>query len=509
MSDREWEDMQDTELDALLEDAVPDLPPEDIVARVTPWKQAINRVLAGMALTAITLNFWGLNYILPAVGTVLQLLGFRALRRENGWFKCCFGVAVLRTAYFLPSLILNTMIIQSAVYASAVGSVLTVANLLLTFVLIVGLWGGFRAVQRKAGLPPHAGGAAALFVWYALMCLLALVEYSGLLLGGLLILTYFLILCSLRKLSKELDEAGYAIRTAPVRVTDRCIAGTLLAALLAGMACGYVLGGSYPMEWVHRSSADVEHHQVEDIKAWLKALGFPGYVLDDLTAEDIAACEGAERVVVDVSADPMEVGEGDKKHRNNASQETILAVEGLRSTGVGVQAPGPDGRDHWIIFHHFLWTADPRFYGTESIQLWPVYRDVPQGWRCAGEVTGRVLYDGATGTYTADYYFLGDQTYTSSSIFGGSQNSVDVFAAFSMPRDGHNCRGYVAYPVDAVQEGYIINSWCNYTHQQSWMQYPAMTAMETRIKSFWTSAGVFETTQDALQFFPTDTQPIS
>lgn len=500
MSDREWETTDDTDFDALLEDTVPDLPPENIVASVTPWKKSSNRVLAGMTLTTVTLNFWGLNYILPAVGALLQLLGFRALRHENRWFGCCFAASVLRSAFVLSTLILNTMIIQSAVYGSVIGSMLTGMNLLLTFISLVGLWRGFAAVQRKAGLPPRGGGAAALIVWYAFMCLLALVQYSGWVIAGLMLVGYFFILRSLFRLSRELDEAGYAIRTAPVRVTDRCIVISLAALLLAGMTCGYLFGGSYPMEWSARN-AD-EHNDVEEIKAHLKSLGFPGFVLEDLSAEDLTACRGALRVVSNVDAWPMDESGGGRKDAQNASQDAICAVKGLRITNVGVQVPGQ--RERWIIFHHFLWTTNPGFYGTESIQLWPVYRDISRGWRSAGDVTGRVLYDGDGETFVADYYFLGDQTFTSNSIFWGSESNTDVFAAFTMPRNGRDHRGYVAYPVDEVQDGYIINSWFNYTHQRSWMQYPAMTAMEARMKNIWNEAGVFRTIQDALQFYPTE-----
>ena len=37
---------------------------------------AIRRVLIGTALTAITFQFLCLNYILPAIGVLLQLLGY-------------------------------------------------------------------------------------------------------------------------------------------------------------------------------------------------------------------------------------------------------------------------------------------------------------------------------------------------------------------------------------------------------------------------------------------------
>ena len=70
----------------------PDLPPEEIVEEVTPWKRAMNRVLVGMALSTVTLNFLLLDTILPAIGVVLMLLGFRSLRCENRWFRSCFAL---------------------------------------------------------------------------------------------------------------------------------------------------------------------------------------------------------------------------------------------------------------------------------------------------------------------------------------------------------------------------------------------------------------------------------
>lgn len=505
MSNREWENMSDTDFEAVLESSVSEVLPEDIVAKVTPWKKSINHILVGMALTAITLNFWCLNYVLPAIGTILLLLGFRTLRRENKWFGGCFVVSIIRAAYFFPSLILNTTIIQGVVYGSAIASVLTAADLLLLFIEFVCLWRGFISVQQKAGIPPHAGGAVALIVWYALTCLLALIQYSGLLIAGAMVVGYIFILRSLYKLSKELDEAGYAIRTAPIKTTDRCIVIPLVAIILIGCVCGYVFGGSYPMEWSALNSA--EHNEVEDIKAHLTGLGFPEYVLNDLSAEDIAACDGALQVVVDVIDKPVndgrvvitENGSGATRH---FVQNTVFDVKELRITGVGVQIPGD--RERWMIFHHFLWTTDPGFYGTESIQLWPAYRDISEGWSSAGAVTGRILYDDDGETFVADYYSLDSQTYTSNDIIWGSQSHTDVFATFSMPRNGHNYRGYVAYPVDEVEDGYLINSWFNYTHQRSWMQYPVMTAMEKRMTNSWIDAGAFKTIQDALQFRPTD-----
>ena len=102
MSNHEWESMNERDFETMLEKSVLDFPPDDVVEDVTPWRKAMSRVLIGMALCAITLNFWCLNYILPAVGMVLSLLGFRSLWRENKWFRNCFIITVIRAAYFFP-----------------------------------------------------------------------------------------------------------------------------------------------------------------------------------------------------------------------------------------------------------------------------------------------------------------------------------------------------------------------------------------------------------------------
>ena len=69
--------------------SVPERLPDKVAAAVTPWKRAMSRVLAGTALTALGTNLWGLNYLLPGIGLVLMLLGFRLLRREE--IEACRG----------------------------------------------------------------------------------------------------------------------------------------------------------------------------------------------------------------------------------------------------------------------------------------------------------------------------------------------------------------------------------------------------------------------------------
>jgi hypothetical protein len=488
--------VEEQEFERLLEHNVPQVPPEDVVREVTPWRQAMNRVLAGLALCTLTLNFLCLNYILPAVGLVLSLLGFRALRRENRWFLGCLVLTAVRCVYTFPYLVLRATILPSVSSPPWVDQALTAAQVIAPFLTFFCLWRGLRAVQEKAGLPPRAGSAAALLVWYALLCLLGAVQYSGWILGGAMIVAYLLILYSLYRLSKELEETGYAIRPAPVRVADGRVAAALVTVLLAGLVCGYLFGDSYSMDWSAVETS--EQTQVEDEKAHLLDLGFPENVLNDLSPEDIAACQGALQVVVHVSDETI-------PDSRASLTNSVKVPDQLRMTAVGVQIPGDP--ETWIVFHHFLWLTDPGFFGTECLQLWPTYSN-SQSWTSGSPVTGRVLYDRDGTTFTAPYAFLGQQTFTSSSFFWGEQTRTDIFAAFSMPRRGENYRGYVAYSTTAIQEGYLLNSWANYTHQRTWLQYPVMTAMEKRMTDSSSDAGAFVTVQDALQLFYTDRRMI-
>ena len=153
--------MNDREFDALLESAAPELPPDDVARDVTPWRRAIGNILGGSAMCSITLNFFCLNYLLPTIGVILQLLGFRPLRRENGWFRACWLLAILRAALFLPCIVLNATIYSNAVYASSVGTALTYGTVAAQLLLFFCFWRALRAVRQKAGTEVRVGSAAA------------------------------------------------------------------------------------------------------------------------------------------------------------------------------------------------------------------------------------------------------------------------------------------------------------------------------------------------------------
>ena len=299
------------------------------------------------------------------------------------------------------------------------------------------------------------------------MYVLALIEYPGLYLPLLLMVIFIVILCRIRKTAKALGEAGYTMHPAPVRVPDLWLAILLAAALVLGCAAGYLFGAQHPMDW--QPLEEAETAKTAEIKANLLALGFPESILSDLAEEDLAACAGALRVDVE-----SKVYSPTLEHEKTSNKR-------LRITGIAVQVPGE--AETWVILHHFLWETGPEFFGTDALQVWPLYQLGPEGWVKGGDVTGRLLYDRDGQTYTAPYYFLGEAIGTDTGFMSLGTTKTDIYGGFSLPREGENRRGYLTYTAFNTKGVYAIISYFNYTHQHTWFQYPATTALKAQMNA--------------------------
>lgn len=254
------------------------------------------------------------------------------------------------------------------------------------------------------------------------------------------------------------------------------------------------------MDW--KPAVATNDAKIKEIEQHLIEIGFPEAILADLTEEDIKACEGALRIAIEVKTHPINEGRIVREETAAGMWEHIVYdQEELKFTHIAVELP--EERERWKVFHHFEFIIHPYFYGTESIQLWSCYRNLPYAWALEGEVSGQVLYDLDSQTFVAPYASLKEENYETQSILPiGTTRNTDVFADFSMPNDGGRHRGYLSYTTEKIQDGVILDSWVNYTHQNSWLQYPVLTATEKRIQNSFAQMEPFKTVHDALQFYP-------
>ena len=470
------------------------------VQGVTPLREAMDRILVGTALCAITLNFLMLNYILPIIGVVLLLQGLRGLRGENKWFRVCWALMVFRAAVYFWSILLYATIYGNLLDGSPVSIAINLFGFAVQFLMIIYIRKGVGAVQQKVDMPVQTESITALLVWYFVFICLALVEYSGWFLALVMFGTFIAIMRSLYRLTEEMEQSKYDIHVQEASVFDKKIKKWISVALVGAIALGYIFLGSYPMDW--QKAEGVLSAEAEEIKSDLLALGYPENALKDLSEEDILACKGAKSIVYTTRVEPVNEGRKvEEREGTSVSSRTVYDEKELNFTDVAVELP--DEVTQYRIFHHFLWMVDPGFNGTEALEIWPAYQN-EEGWAARGELTGRVLFNEKGTAYVAPFYTLTEGSEHRRDVFLGVQSNRSIFASFSLPNGVEMQRGYISYGIETMEEGYMVSSWVNYTHQKSKLQYPVRTAQEVRKTQLWNDPYPFITVQGALQFYRRD-----
>ena len=277
MTDR-WDDF-----DCALATSLSELPPpEETVRTVTPFRSAMGKVVVGLCLTCFTLELWYLQYLLPALGTILTVLGFRSLRNNNHWFKFCwiisiyeaillYTVSLLSATPFLESLALIPLWLRG------------IAALGMTVLRFLCLWRGLVRAAGEVGQPRQTDGPALLgpgvgrrWCWSCWPCLW---PHPGWAVGLAMGIAFVCIVRSLLRLSAALGGWGYAVRAAPVKIGGRKLAAAYLLSLLILAAVFSLASNHLPVE-SHAVEQTFESAEIAAIRENLEALGFPEEWLD-------------------------------------------------------------------------------------------------------------------------------------------------------------------------------------------------------------------------------------
>ena len=460
----------DLRFDQMLTEDAAALPPPGV--EVNPWREAMCLVLWGLGLTTLTLHFLYLDVILPAVGAILMVLGFRTLRRENRALQWCYRMSVAAATVRSIAYTLNALPWET-------GYVPAYVTILLTLALYVCLWRGMVGVSRAAGSEkPAAPAAGALVICYAVMIPLAYIGLEGWLAVLPLVIIYIVILRNLMKLSRSLADTGYVVTAAPVRLPSWAVLWGYLGVTLAAILLAMFLGQRYPMDWQPRADAP----QDAAIRAELLELGFPRDVLDDLTAEETAKMSGATeiRTQTDMEYDKTRYRElntdiwydtampdnwqyDHAEKQQDGSYRYVYRIYDVRTcvmTHVAVLL-----EEECIILHHAAIVKPPKESYTEAMELWPVWYGDPDEWSRGGWYQGRVLCDKDGRSYAAGFSALTEGSYESTGFFGSSRRSA-ITAEWSRLHGSENIRAYILYDARSLTPkwGYL-DSWCNCARQ--------------------------------------------
>ena len=136
----------------------------------SPFCRAMGLIAGGLAVTGVTLNFWNLDVLLPLVGTLCLLIGFRAMRRVNGFLRAGYVCACLHMLLLFVELGQNAAVCRETAAADTVSTALAFGSAAVRLALLFCLWQGLLDMQRAVGrTPPAAPAAGALLLWYILL----------------------------------------------------------------------------------------------------------------------------------------------------------------------------------------------------------------------------------------------------------------------------------------------------------------------------------------------------
>ena len=472
----------DLRFDALLTegaDALPSAPD------VSPWRGAMSCIVWGIALKTLTLQLLYLDDILPTLGCILLVLGFRTLRRENSALRWAYGLSFSAAVMRAAAMVLAALPVER-------GAALAYVDMALMQATLIALWRGMIGVSRAAGAEkPSAPAAGALAAFYAVLMALAMIGLEGWLLVLPVLAVYLVILRNLVRLFRSLADTGYAIHAAPVRLPAAAVLWGYLGLTLTAVILAMLLGQRYPMDWQVRQDAP----QDAAIRAELLELGFPQDVLDDLTAEEVAGLAGASEVLTQtdtqydrskyrvVTTDVWDEDTPNTWQYRSAEKQAdgtyryiyhVYDVEEV-CTMTHVAVVLPRGGYQRVVFLHHIAAQPNGLALTEGVEIWPMWRD-DGNWARGNIIGGRVLCGRQGQTYTADFAALDSGSYTSQSFFGNSQRSC-ITAEWSRLRGAEDLRAYVLYDAETLTPAWeYLESWCNYARPDDAV-YPFRSAL--------------------------------
>lgn len=450
------------EFDRLIEREIADtVPAQAVVDEVNPWHEPIDRVAWGLALTSITLNFFYLDYLLPALSVVLQYLGFRALRRNGAAFRLAWAISIVRLAW------VGTVVVLSATPWLLIGDLdiaLGLTSMIIQIIQLLALRAGLWQVCRTAGMEPQSDPLKAAVCWEGVIFILAFSPLAHSWLAGIpMIIAFVCIVRALFRLGEALGPAGYCFTAAPVRLSAGWVklgylGGCLLLVLAACVFVNHPQLDAAPME---------EHGEIE-IRQQLAGLGLPDEVLADLTDEDVRALDGASHVACCAEMIVFE----------RYYDRVTLCDQTNAPERAPVEPEIPPGKDTMIastyyielpdyrmaVLNYFAWEQGSAYWGDS----FSAYDDSDYGYKL---LSGRLVFDKQGQTYIAPMPDLSSGTVTVDSFFG-TQASDQMSGSITYPFGAENPRGYVLYVMQLDEERTFGGTGINYYHPSHPVRLP-------------------------------------
>lgn len=450
---------EDKRFDALVSDALSELPlPGEVAAAVTPWRTAADRIAVGLVLTTFTLQILYLQYLLPTIGAALLYLGFRSLRKCSGCFTACWVLSIVGVFQQLWSLLCAaTPLGGQPEYPAALTYVLAALKPAMLLLYHFAVKNALRTVGGEKKTTPLLWA----FFWYVAAIGIALSPYNQSWLPFIAMAAFYVVIIkALNRLNTALESWGYAAVCAPVRLS-----AAAFAKLYALAAVLIVLLGCLVFNTVRPDYAEAAPAEEATVREELAALGFPEYILADMTAEDVESLAGTVKCTV--------------------FDELAVYAEKYTLRMVKVYAEKPGGET--CVTAWFRWEDGPALHWQDAVKLYgEPSGDGERLW--TGDAAGRLLYEKKGVTYAAEAPALVLDSREYINFFGDMQYESAVRARVGYPLGAENARGYLMLTLQCSEDTSMLWMDMRYCRQSfpfglPWRDsrdFPAGVRYETR-----------------------------
>ena len=333
------------------------------------------------------------------------------------------------------SLIFDTSPLSAQKYTTVFG--ITTLIFLIVFLLLFrkALMTVFDQERHKMERDPLIAASA----WIAIMFFLAFANATlHWILFIIIIICYIFIIRSLFRVGDNIDDTGYRLKPAPVRVSNNRMTLIYIALTILLVLVSCILSNHLRVEGQQYKQPDTTN-----TRELLINKGFPKDLLEYLSNQDVEQMRDTVNV------------ETHTKYSGGIDNIIKFGLHKMEAKTVFVQT-----KDNFIyVLQYFHWLKG-KTYWQDGIQIIPDTNATKLELISSG-----LLYDLQDVTYKADFPRLQckDTNYTT---FFGSNQRWQIYGAFNYPFGSRNQRGYVLYRYSVPEEPFCIISFVNYVHNQ-------------------------------------------
>ncbi|MEG6523321.1 hypothetical protein [Desulfotomaculum sp. 1211_IL3151] len=435
-------------------------PPEEEIRKINPWSKPIGFITWGFILTTLRLDFLYLQYILPTIGVMLIFIGFRSLRNENKYFKIAWILSILKLFLQLGDLVLVSTPLNIVGYREiAIGTVMLAFQIAMFLVFRAAL----QETSQKAGRLMEGNPLLWASLWTVAAFLIALFPLpESWLIFIPMVICYIFIVRSLYLIGGQLDDTGYILTNAPIRISNRTFGWTyFLVALTTVIICSTFYN--------HLQLEQQEYYLPEttEVRQHLLDMEFPAEALRYLSNEDVSRLSDA--VNVESFSKLLMFDAKRVEHRESFGGHTQIThtykpgKKNIEATTVYIEMP----ENVVYVMQYFTWKGGR-----------PIWQD---GILISGEteaddkqvISSSLFYSKRGTEYTADFPRIVCDKMTKNTMFG-TYYPVLITGALSYPFDSEDQGGYVLYryTVRVDSNIYATHATLSYVHLLSPLHIP-------------------------------------